>query len=119
MFVSFSDDLNSLNYFHIKRLPDTPEAQGDNSILSLYVTLESGRTMPLVILASIYVAQQEKIFSVDSALKNEADRLPAPEVVTPQQIGNAVRLSLSNIPVQKVRRSKMHSTLLVSKTTKR
>ena len=114
MFVSFSDDLSSLNYIYIKRLPDTPEADGDNSILSFYVTLESGRTMPLVILASIYVAQQEKIFSVESALINQTDRLPTPEEVTPRQIGNTVKISLSNIPLQKVRRSKLYPTLLVS-----
>ena len=117
VFVSFSDDLNSLNYIYIKRLPGTPEADGYNSILSFYVTLESGRTIPLVILTSIYVAQQEKIFSVQSALINQADRLPIPEAVTPQQIRNAVRISLSNIPLRKVRRSKLYSALLVSKTT--
>ena len=118
MFVSFSDDLSSLNYIYIKRLPDTPEADGDNSILSFYVTLESGRTMPLAILASIYVAQQEKIFSVQSALVNEADRLPTPDVVTPQQSGNTVRISLSNIRIEKVRRSKLYSILLVCETIK-
>ena len=115
MYVSFSDELNSLNYIYIKRLPDTPEADGDNSILSFYVTLESGTTMPLVILASIFVAQQEKIFSVGSALVNETDRLPTPEEVTPVQIRNTVRISLSNIPLQKVRRSTLYSPWLVSK----
>ena len=99
----FRNDLNSLTYENIQRLPNSPTQNGTDSILKFYAELPSGRTIPKSILATIFVEKQNEIFSLDSRLESFTESLtPDERTLTPQQQENAVSISLIHFPVRKV-----------------
>ena len=101
----FRADLNGFTAEHIQRLPDSPRQNGTDSVLSFYATLPSGTgTVPKSTLATIFVAQQEKIFSLESVLQNQEDSVESGErrAVTPAQSRNLVPISLINFRATKV-----------------
>ena len=102
----YSDELDRLTPANITRLPNSPRQNGSDSILSFYAVLPSGRTLPRSTLASIFVANREEIFSLDSILENQEDTVPPSErpVLNPQQDENRVAIALINFPVRKVRK---------------
>ena len=57
--------------------------------------------MPKSILATIFVAQQEKIFSINSRLEDQTETVP-PVTISPVQDDNKVAISLVNFPIDKV-----------------
>ena len=104
IFVLYSDELDRLTPDNITRHPNSPTQNGSDSILSFYAVLYSGRTLSRSILASIFAAKQEEIFSLDSVLENQEDTVPPSERPVPnaQQDENRVAIALINFPVRKV-----------------
>ncbi|CAB4041402.1 Hypothetical predicted protein, partial [Paramuricea clavata] len=98
------NDLKIFASDHIQRLRNSPRQNGTNSILLFYATLPSGNgTVPRSILATIFVKQQERIFSVDSLLENSKESVASGErqVLTLAQNLNTVPIALINFPVAK------------------
>ncbi|XP_028416182.1 uncharacterized protein LOC114539806 [Dendronephthya gigantea] len=90
------DDLKNFTSKNIRRLPGSPEQDGPNSILKFYATLPGGKgTVPKSVLATVFVEQQNNIFSVDSELQNQEQSIGAEQrVLSPAQKRNNVTLSL-------------------------
>ncbi len=101
--TSFRNDLNNLASRHIQRLENSPTQNGTDSILKFYAKLQSGSYVPRSVLATIFVVQQEKIFSVNSTLEDPRDSFTPGEIVlTPEQDANKIPISLINFPIAKV-----------------
>jgi hypothetical protein len=105
--TSFRNDLNTLSFQNIQRLPGSPRQDGANSILSFYATLPSGGIIPKSILATVFIVQQDRILPLDSAIEDQKDSVES-ELLTPEQIRNAVAILLRNFPVAKVSKTRKY-----------
>ena len=97
------NDLNSLTYENIQRLPNSPTQNGNDSILKFYASLPSGMIIPKSILATIFVEKQNQIlFSLGGTLENFTEIFSPDEInLTSQQKENAVPILILNFPVSK------------------
>lgn len=94
---------------HIERLPNTPRQNGTNSILSFYAVLPSGsNSLSKSVLATIFVTEQDDIFSLNSELEYPGISVPSSEtpILTPAQTNNSVSVTILNFKRTKVRGSK-------------
>ena len=104
--VSFNyrDQLNEIDFQNIQILPNSPTQDGDDSILSFFVNLPSGATMPSDLLNAIY-SSSPNVISQRNVLNTTMSQNP---VLTADQTENLVQLTVNGLDPTQVYRVFYH-----------
>ena len=86
--MNYRDQLGDIDFQNIQILPDSPTQDGDDSILSFFVNLPGGATMPSDILNIIY-SSSPNVISQPTVLNTTMSQNP---VLTEGQSDNLVPL---------------------------
>ncbi|CAB3980486.1 Hypothetical predicted protein [Paramuricea clavata] len=94
------NQLNEINFQNIEILPHSPTQDADDSVLSFFVSLPDGATMPSDILNYIY-SSSPNVISQPTVLNTTMSQNP---VLTADQTENLVQLTINGLnPTQDVR----------------
>jgi hypothetical protein len=82
----------------VRTLPESPSQNGTDTILSFFVDLPSGTTMPLDLLTTIFMSSPNVLSQPNSVISATSEN----PVLTDAETKNLVPLSI-NIPANKVK----------------
>ena len=97
--------MNGFTSDHIRRLPNSPTQNGNDSILSFYAVLPSSNgSLPSSVLATIFTSQQDNILSVNSELEDPGESISSSETppLTSTQTQNRVAITIFKLKSGKV-----------------